>query len=247
MKLAVMSRLTLLFDVFPDRFFTRVLSNRSNVVSIRPELTTPQLLLDLGNTSENLTGGNAFDDPYNFGRTIGWNRLDEKMHMVLIGSKLQKNNLIPFGNLQTDGFEFFIDFGVKHHTPVFRRAHNMLDQDRDIMTFTNQSAHRPILAASRPHDKFAPQAAGNVPPYDSRKPQRGYWGENGEWKYFLHGGGCRLTHRQTGERIEWDAGDLNTFNVDWFVAYLQRLLFQPSDAEDIRTVRLALQDVEATN
>lgn len=78
----------------------------------------------------------------------------------------------------------------------------------------------------------------------SRRPQVGFWGEKGEWEYFLHGGGCRLTHRQTGERIEWDAGELNKFNVDWFVAYLQWFAKQHGDNEDIKTIYSVLQDVE---
>lgn len=79
----------------------------------------------------------------------------------------------------------------------------------------------------------------------TKMPQVGYWGENAEWEYFLHGGGCRLIHRETGERIEWDAGDLNRFNVDWFVIYLQWLLkYDHNNDEDIRTVRSLLQTIE---
>jgi hypothetical protein len=29
-------------------------------------------------------------------------------------------------------------------------------------------------------------------------PQRGTWGENDEWEYYLHGGGCLLTNKETG-------------------------------------------------
>jgi hypothetical protein len=51
----------------------------------------------------------------------------------------------------------------------------------------------------------------------------------------------------TGERIEWDAGDVNQFDVDWFINYLQWLLKQADDHEDIRTVRSLFQDVEVTD
>jgi hypothetical protein len=81
----------------------------------------------------------------------------------------------------------------------------------------------------------------------SKKSQVGYWGECDEWEYFLHGGGCRLTHRQTGEKIQWDAGDLNLFNVDWFVDYLQWLLAQPDDNGDITSVRSILQELKITS
>src|SRR5688572_17128800 len=41
--------------------------------------------------------------------------------------------------------------------------------------------------------------------------QSGVWHdrENSEWRYFLHGSGCRLTHTQTGEPIDWDCPDVN--------------------------------------
>jgi hypothetical protein len=46
---------------------------------------------------------------------------------------------------------------------------------------------------------------------------RGTWGD---WSYWLHGGGCRLVHSQTGERIEWDAPDLQSFDKNWFANWL---------------------------
>jgi hypothetical protein len=78
----------------------------------------------------------------------------------------------------------------------------------------------------------------------SKKSQLGYWGDNDQWEYFLHGGGCKLTHRQTGEIIQWDAGDLNKFNVDWFVDYLQWALKQNTD-EDIKTIHSIFEYIEA--
>jgi hypothetical protein len=72
----------------------------------------------------------------------------------------------------------------------------------------------------------------------------GNWGENGEWAYFLHGIGCRLTHNQTGEKIEWDAGDLNTFDLNWFLHWLQWRLKQTGDSEMIETVRSVLSNVD---
>ena len=81
----------------------------------------------------------------------------------------------------------------------------------------------------------------------SRKPQIGNWGANGEWTYFFHGDGCKLVHRETGERIQWDAGDLNEFNLDWFVDYLQWRLEQTDDNVDVKTVRSALNYPDLIN
>ena len=57
--------------------------------------------------------------------------------------------------------------------------------------------------------------------------QLGYWGKNNEWKYFLHGGGCRVTHTITGEIVDWDAPDLYQFDPYWFAGWLAWCLSQP--------------------
>jgi hypothetical protein len=48
--------------------------------------------------------------------------------------------------------------------------------------------------------------------------QKGIW--RGEWEHWAHGIGCRLTNIHTGERIEWDAPDLQAFDEHWFWNYL---------------------------
>lgn len=45
--------------------------------------------------------------------------------------------------------------------------------------------------------------------------QWGYWGQDNEWNYFLHGVGCRLIHAITGEPIDWDVSDLDRFDPYW--------------------------------
>src|SRR5260221_11415033 len=46
----------------------------------------------------------------------------------------------------------------------------------------------------------------------SHVPQKGYWGENNEWEYFFHGGGCRLIHSMTREPIDWDPPEILRFD-----------------------------------
>jgi hypothetical protein len=59
--------------------------------------------------------------------------------------------------------------------------------------------------------------------------QGGYWGTDNEWEYFVHGGGCRLTHTVTRELIDWDAPNIHRFDKFWLVDYLQWLLQQQSN------------------
>jgi hypothetical protein len=78
---------------------------------------------------------------------------------------------------------------------------------------------RPDIVA-RYEGTYMPEMLAQLTLEYSRHPQTGYWGENQEWEYFLHGGGCRLTHRTTGEPIEWDVGSLKRFDKTWFVNWL---------------------------
>jgi hypothetical protein len=60
--------------------------------------------------------------------------------------------------------------------------------------------------------------------------QWGYWGDDKEWKYFLHGVGCLLTQVITQEVIDWDCPNLYCFDQYSFARWLHWFLSQnPSD------------------
>jgi hypothetical protein len=71
---------------------------------------------------------------------------------------------------------------------------------------------------------------------DIKSTQSGYWGRDKEWRYFLHGRGCRLVHTVTGEPIEWDAPDVQRFDPHWFVNWLNWLRAQKDTSEAIRMI-----------
>lgn len=71
--------------------------------------------------------------------------------------------------------------------------------------------------------------------------QKGYWGKEDEWEYFLHGLGCRLTHTVTQEPLEWDVGDLRTFDRFWFMHWLEWLLYQDTEIESVCVVKAWLE------
>jgi len=75
-------------------------------------------------------------------------------------------------------------------------------------------------------------------------PQSGVWrnGENSEWRYFLHGSGCRLTNIQTGEPIDWDCPDVNKYDK-W--KFMFHLMWQLSSLE--RGGRLISTNIWARN
>ena len=56
-------------------------------------------------------------------------------------------------------------------------------------------------------------------------PQIGMWSKNNEtWHYFCHGYGCRLINLESLEPIDWDAPDLNEFDVYSFLNHLKWLI-----------------------
>jgi hypothetical protein len=48
--------------------------------------------------------------------------------------------------------------------------------------------------------------------------QYGVWKKT--WDYRLHGIGCKLTHRETKEPLQWDSPNPNAFRFDWFYEHL---------------------------
>jgi hypothetical protein len=52
--------------------------------------------------------------------------------------------------------------------------------------------------------------------------QSGIWrdGKKNEWRYFLHGGGCRLTNSATGEPIDWNCSNVMLYDKYFFIRHL---------------------------
>ena len=74
--------------------------------------------------------------------------------------------------------------------------------------------------------------------------QSGIWQdyENNEWQYFLHGGGCRLTNRKTGEPIDWDCPDVNSYDKYKFLHHLEWQLSSSERAEKLTKSRRLEKD-----
>ena len=74
--------------------------------------------------------------------------------------------------------------------------------------------------------------------------QSGIWrvDENNEWQYFLHGGGCRLTNMKTGEPIDWDCPDLNSYDKYKFLHHLEWQLSSPERADKLAMSRSLEKD-----
>ena len=74
----------------------------------------------------------------------------------------------------------------------------------------------------------------------AQKDGRGYWGDNDEWAYRLHGIGCHLTHTITNEIIGWDVGSLRQFDPNWFIDWLDWLIGYDSESKEVLLLKQEL-------
>ena len=102
-------------------------TDRTRVVSIRPELASPQMLLDARNFPKNFSRRDALDRSYYFRGAIPRYRLDEEMHMVLVCTDLQKFDLVALRNLEADRLQNFVNRSRKNRPAVLFRKHQMIE------------------------------------------------------------------------------------------------------------------------
>jgi hypothetical protein len=77
-------------------------------------------------------------------------------------------------------------------------------------------------------------------------PQVGFWKDydHNEWKYFLHGGGCRLTNTETGEPIEWNCPNKLSFTPWFFCFHLEWQLDSPERKNKLLHTRNWIQEIQ---
>ena len=92
---------TLVFYIVLYDIFITMPAYGADEIPFGPKLSTPQLLFDCGYTLEYFSGRYAFHYFYQPCWAKARNRLEQKMYMILFNSDLNKNNFVPFSNLQT--------------------------------------------------------------------------------------------------------------------------------------------------
>ena len=139
----------LLMNVLSDHFLITVLTDGVRVIPARPELSTPEHLLDFGMTAEDLLCGNALDGLNDGrGRHHG-DALDEKMDMVFIRPDLDEMDLVSFSYSHAHSFERYLHFFRKDLSSVLGRTDNVVEKQRLVMPFEDMFAHLPIVPPSR--------------------------------------------------------------------------------------------------
>ena len=78
-------------------------------------------------------------------------------------------------------------------------------------------------------------------------PQSGVWrdGDQNEWRYFLHGGGCLLTNRITKEPIDWDCPNRLAFDSGFFCRHLAWQLKAPNRQDKLKHTRNWVQELNS--
>ena len=92
---------------------------------------------------------------------------------------------------------------------------------------------------SRDQEQLSAEEFVDITKQYSHVPQTGQWGKNKEWLYFFHGNGCRLTHSETGECLDWDASDPRVFDLYAFARWIGWLVLQDVENEDVSTIKSA--------
>ena len=139
----------LLFDIPRYRILAAMLSNRGGEIPIRPEFASPELFFHLRTSLENLTRRKTLDGRYYLGHTVCRNRLNEKMHVILVCTDFQKLYLISILNLYAHPFHHCVHFLIEYGSSVLRRKNQMVYQYRNIMALMYIFAHATTLRRKR--------------------------------------------------------------------------------------------------
>jgi hypothetical protein len=137
--------LPLVLNIALDHFFAGVLPHGVHVVAARPEVTSPQHLFDFWVVVEDMLGSQAFDDLDDLGGRKNGNRLEKKMHMVLIRANLDEPEFIALLDGKTDVFECFFHWFCKCFLSIFHRTHQMIEKECFVMALGNMVTHGLIL------------------------------------------------------------------------------------------------------
>ena len=135
----------LLLNVVPYRGLIPMLTHSTGKIPVRPKLSAPQLFLDLRTQSEHLPRRYTFDHRYQLRHAVYWNRLHQKMNVILIRTNLQKLYLVALLYLQTNIPHYLIHASIKYCPSILRRKHHVIQQHRYIMALMNILAHASTL------------------------------------------------------------------------------------------------------
>ena len=138
-------RFALVLDVTLDDIFVGILSHGVHVVAARPEIASPEHLLNLRMGLEDMFGCEAFDDLGDFCGREGGNTLDEEVDVIEIRPDFDEAKFVALLNLKTDLFECLFHRLRQGFFPVFHRTNQVIEQKRLVMAFGDVFTHPLML------------------------------------------------------------------------------------------------------
>lgn len=139
----------LLVNILSDHFLVPVLADGIRIVSARPELSTPEHLLDFGVTAEDFLRSDALDGLNYCRRGHHGDALDEKMDVVFIRAYLDEMDLVSFSDPHADILECHLDRFCKDLSSILGGADDVVEKQGLVVTFEDMFTHTPILPQAR--------------------------------------------------------------------------------------------------
>ena len=127
---------SLLLDIVCYGLEAAETSHGVDVVALGPELSSPELFLDLRMCFEDDTSSQAFDDLGDILRWHGGNWLDEKVNMVRVNAYFDEMYLKSLFNAQTYLFQSFAYFLGEYVSAILGWAYDVVEEQWDVMALS---------------------------------------------------------------------------------------------------------------
>ena len=146
MKLFIVPTISLFLYILADNIFIAAFAYCIYVLSIGPKFSTPQILFDWWDSTKYFACCYAFYSAYYFCGTIRRHRLDQKVNMVLVCSYLHKMHLVTFRYVNTNIFQYLVNFVWQNYFSVFAWADYMIQQHWNVMALMDIYTHPAKIA-----------------------------------------------------------------------------------------------------
>jgi len=137
---------TLIRYIFLNCLFCGMMPYRICIISASPKISSPQNFLYFFMTNKYFLCGYTLYSRYKLCNGQYWNTLNKKMHMVFFHPYLYKVYLVTLTYTNTYFRQSFRDRLGEHLATIFRRKHQMVQQQCFVMVFINMFTHTITLA-----------------------------------------------------------------------------------------------------
>ena len=131
----------MVFDLVSYRVGRCVLSDGVDIVTFRPELTTPQHPLDLWVLFENSSCRDALDGLNNVSRRCCGGALYEKVHVVSISANFEEVDVVSLLYSKTDLLERSGNTVGEYFPSVLDGAYDVIQEKRLVVAFLDVFFH----------------------------------------------------------------------------------------------------------